>query len=63
MYYCDSHPLTEAREARGALVQTMTVKNKVSDMTPEMHYQVTTATLPLLFLLACHIEFNHFNWH
>uniref|UniRef100_A0A673WB07 Glomulin, FKBP associated protein b n=1 Tax=Salmo trutta TaxID=8032 RepID=A0A673WB07_SALTR len=50
----------EAREARGALVQTMTVKNKkVSDMTPEMQYQVlqcALVTFDLMESLVIRIE-------
>uniref|UniRef100_A0A4W5P940 Glomulin, FKBP associated protein b n=1 Tax=Hucho hucho TaxID=62062 RepID=A0A4W5P940_9TELE len=50
----------EAREARGALVQTMTVKNKnVSDMTPEIQYQVlqcALVTFDLMESLVIRIE-------
>uniref|UniRef100_A0A8C8G943 Glomulin, FKBP associated protein b n=1 Tax=Oncorhynchus tshawytscha TaxID=74940 RepID=A0A8C8G943_ONCTS len=50
----------EAREARVALVQTMTVKNKmVSDMTPEMQYQVlqcALVTFDLMESLVIRIE-------
>ncbi|XP_031641627.1 glomulin-like [Oncorhynchus kisutch] len=50
----------EAREARVALVQTMTVKNKmVSDMSPEMQYQVlqcALVTFDLMESLVIRIE-------
>uniref|UniRef100_A0A673W1N3 Glomulin, FKBP associated protein b n=1 Tax=Salmo trutta TaxID=8032 RepID=A0A673W1N3_SALTR len=50
----------QAQEARGALVQTMTVKNKkVSDMTPEMQYQVlqcALVTFDLMESLVIRIE-------
>ncbi|KAJ7986413.1 hypothetical protein DPEC_G00339640 [Dallia pectoralis] len=50
----------EAREARGTLVQTMTVKEeKVSDMTPEMQYQVlqcALVTFDLMESLVIRIE-------